>query len=459
MTGLRWLMIVSWLCGSLVGRADVHAVVDVTVITMSTPAVMTDATVLVRDDVIVAVGENVAVPRDATVIDGTSRFLMPGLADMHVHVALEDHFWLYLANGVTTIRNMWGTPAHHTWQAEIEAGERIAPTIYTVGPLMDGPGSYWPAATIIERVEDVDEAVAAVAEGGFPALKVYNELSVDVYQALVRAAHSARLRVEGHVPNAVGLERVIRAGQLTNEHLSGYERATLAPGAMPRYDAMDWRSRLRERARLARAINDGSLDLDAVHDPAKIEGIARRSAAAGFWNIPTLVLHTGRDDPRTRPSMRYLDPFTTSGWKDDPTIAGDRKATEAVWHRYRLNVVAALEQARAPWLVGTDAPNPFVVPGFAIHQELDHLREAGISRQRILRAATLDAAVFLGVDDVGRIGVGQRADFILLDDNPLTGFETLSRPLGVMVRGRWLSRARLDQALQEIEGRYAAFRP
>ena len=439
-------------------RRPCYAFVGVTAITMESPAVIENATVVGDGDRIVGVSPSSEVELAERVLRiDTGGYLMPGLADMHVHVNLEEHLWLYLANGITTIRNMWGLPLHREWQARIDSGDLVAPTIYTVGPLMDGPGSYWPMANVLDDVEVVPDAVGAVAAAGFPALKVYNELSVDVYEALVRHGHAQGLRIEGHVPNAVGISRVIDAGQYANEHLSGFERATINRDLMPRYGEMDWRSRQRELGRLARGVNDGTLDLDDVHDPEILASLARRMATAGLWNIPTLVLFTGRDDPRTRAAMRFLDPFTKSSWRDDPNVAADRRAIESVWHRYRLSIVRALEAAGAPWLVGTDAPNPFVVPGFAIHQELDNLFEAGLSRERILRAATRDAAQFIGVDDVGTIAVGQRADLVLLADDPLEDFETLSRPTGVMVRGGWLPRVLIDKKLAEIESRWAAF--
>ncbi len=437
-------------------RRPCYAFVGVTAITMASPAVIENATVVVDGDRIVAVGSagEVELAERVLRID-TGGYLMPGLADMHVHVNSEEHLWLYLANGITTVRNMWGLPLHRDWQARIDSDELAAPTIYTVGPLMDGPGSFWRMATVLDDVEKVPDAVDAVAAAGFPALKVYNELSVDVYEALVRHGTMRGLRIEGHVPNAVGISRVIDAGQYANEHLSGFERATISRELMPRYDEMDWRSRQRELGRLARAINDGTLSLDEVHDPEILASLARRMATAGFWNVPTLVLSTGRDDPRTRDAMRFLDPFTKGSWQDDPNVAADRRAIEAVWHRYRLSIVRALEAAGAPWLVGTDAPNPFVVPGFAIHQELDNLLEAGLSRERILRAATRDAAEFIGVDDVGTIAVGQRADLVLLAGDPLEDFEALARPVGVMVRGGWLPRFLIDKKLAEIESRWA----
>lgn len=443
-------------------RRPCIAFVDVTAITMSTPAVIENVTVVVDGDRIVGVGpasEIELAERGVRRIDAGA-YLMPGMADMHVHVTVEEHLWLYLANGVTTIRNMWGLPLHREWQARIGAGDLLAPSLYTVGPLIDGRGSFWRTAKVIDDVAKVPDAVAAVAAAGFPALKVYNELSPDVYEALVRHGHARGLRIEGHVPNAVGISAAIDAGQFTNEHLSGFERATINRDLIPRYDAMDWRSRQRELGRLARAVNDGTRELDEVHDPRIIETLARRMAASGLWNVPTLVLQTGRDDPRTRAAMRYLDPVTTSSWRDDPSVASDRRAIEAVWQRYRLSIVRALEDAGAPWLVGTDAPNAFVVPGFAIHQELDNLLGAGLSRERILRAATRDAARFIGVDDVGTIAVGQRADLVLLGENPLDDFETLSRPRGVMVRGIWMARRTLDEMLAQIESRWgSASRP
>ncbi|MHC4136179.1 MAG: amidohydrolase family protein [Planctomycetota bacterium] len=162
------------------GDDGVTAIVDVNVVPMDSERVLEHHTVLVRKGRVAAVGKEVAVPADAFRIDGRGRYLMPGLADMHVHNWYEKEHLLFLANGVTTIRNMWGTPKQLKWRREIGAGTRLGPTLHTTGPILDGARATWPGSTIVTTVEDARAAVRRIRAEGYPSLKIYNGLRRDV---------------------------------------------------------------------------------------------------------------------------------------------------------------------------------------------------------------------------------------------------------------------------------------
>ncbi len=454
---------------ALAAVESVYAFVGVNVVPMDREVILPDQTVIVRGDRIVAVGaaDTLEVPADAVRIEGAGRYLMPGLADMHVHVWDEDHFWLFLANGITTVRNMWGTSLHQGWQAEIESGARIAPSIYTLGPLMDGPDAYWPGSTIVATPDEARETVAQLRQAGFAGLKVYDQLSAEVYAAIIEAAAQHEMRVEGHVPDAVGLYAAMRAGQLSTEHLTGFPAVTrrLDGPIKSEWDALSFMERRKAMAGVAVRIAAGESSLDDAYDPETIATVAADVAASSLWVVPTLVVFRPEDAASLQaamaePEMAFVDPSTRVSWfqgasRFAASLTPAESLANRIWHEYRLSVVRALHEAGAGLLLGSDTPNPFVVPGFSLHEELGYLIDSGLSPFAALRAGTSEAARFLDQsDEWGSVASGQRADLLLLADDPLADVTAVSRPLGVMARGHWMPAAFLQERLDGLARRY-----
>jgi len=390
---------------------DVIAFVDVNVVPMDTERVLTQHTVLVRKGRIAAVGKEVAIPDDALRIEGRGRYLMPGLADMHVHNWYEKEHLLFLANGVTTIRNMWGTPMQLRWRREIEAGTRLGPTLHTTGPILDGARATWPGSVIVTTVEAARAAVRRIKAEGYPALKVYNALREDVYGALVAEAREKGLRVAGHVPRAVGIEGVLAAGQDCIEHLEGY------------------------------------VHVEAGED----RRLARTTASRGVWNCATLVVywsHLRWDELPGRPEMKYVPRPLRATWKTMTKQRPDDKHLERLrrLRRRSREMTKALHEAGAKLLLGTDCATPYIVAGWSAHRELQLLVEAGLTPYEALRTGTVNAAAYLG-GDFGTVAVGMRADLVLVEANPLDDVKNAARRTGVMVRGRWLPAADLQARL------------
>jgi imidazolonepropionase-like amidohydrolase len=446
------------------------AFVGVNLVPMDREVVLEEQTVIVSGDRIAEVGpaSEIRVPRCAEKIDGKGMYLMPGLADMHVHIWNEDHMQLYLANGVTTIKNMWGAPLHIEWQKEIESGERVGPAIYTTGPLMDGPGAFWPGSTILESPEQVPDEIRRQKEAGYGAVKVYNNLSNEVYQAIVREAKALGMRVEGHVPDAVGLRAVLEAGQNSNEHLGGYMEASLAEGSPidPAWSTLPLPEYLDRIANVATSIEAGEIALSDVYDAAKLEEMAVATREAGMWNAPTLSVFKNMpsDDVLKllqAPEMRYLDPSTRQSWDPRHNIYSNKLTDEQlranlVWQESRFDRVRALHRAGARLLLGTDTPNPLVIPGFSVHEELGHLVACGLTPYEAISAGTIDAAEYVGAsDEWGSLVAGLRADLILLRANPLEDVANAARPAGVMVRGNWLPAEKLQKHLEALAAAYA----
>ena len=432
------------------------AITDVTVVPMTGPQTATSAgdaplehhTVVVHGDRIIAIvpSASVVVPAGVTTIDGTGKWLMPGLTDMHVHTWSESDLTLFLAAGVTTIRNMFGSPQHLAWRTEIAKGTRLGPTIVTAGPIIDGDPPVWPGSAVLANPADADKIVTEQKAAGYDFLKAYSRLSREAYEALVAAAKQHGMVVAGHVPNAVGLAGVLAAHQKSVEHLDGWLLALVPDGvALP-----EGNMQAKLRAVLPKL------------DAGKLPGLIAQTIAAGTWNCPTLIVldrMSGLDDPKAVAARtKWLDKvpaMLVTQW--DPaqdfrlkSLTREDFATMRDGNVWRARILAALAAANAPILVGTDTGNPFVVPGAALHDELELMVAAGVPRARVLRAATADAARYLETPhEFGVIEAGARADLLLVSVDPL--LEPLPMvPDGVMVRGRWLPRAELDAKLAGI---------
>lgn len=409
------------------------AFVDVNVVPMDRDGVVPNQTVVVREGRITEVGPaaQVRVPAGATTVDGRGKYLMPGLAEMHGHLPnpnagpelTETVLFLYVANGVTTVRGMLGYPANLGLRDRIARGEVLGPRLWVAGPALSGNAATTPE--VGRRM--VEEQKAA----GYDHLKIQEGLSREAYDTIVATAKRLGVRFAGHVPNAVGVYHVLASGQASIDHLDNYVETVGGP------DSADDR-------RIGQAV------------------AATRSA--GTWTVPTLALwevFLGTDDPATlstREELRYVPPEWRANWarqvaqlrQNNPDV-DDRVATLAL----RRRLLKALQDAGCPIVLGTDSPQLFSVPGFSIHRELASMAAAGLTPYQILTAGTRNVARYFGAErEFGTVAAGQRADLLLLDANPLADVGNVARRAGVMVRGRWLPESEIQARLARIAARY-----
>jgi imidazolonepropionase-like amidohydrolase len=421
--------------------AGLVAFVDARVVPMDSDRVLEHQTVVVQQGVIVAMGAAgaVTVPDGALVVDGRGRFLMPGLADMHVHVEEVDELLLFVANGVTTVRNMWGNrggkrllgfPDHLELRDRIRRGELLGPTIYTAGPILEGRPAGNPFMTVVTSPAQAEREVARQAELGYDFIKVYDNLEPEVYRAVAETARRHGLAVAGHVPSRVGLDAALAGGLHTIEHLSGYVDADAA---------------------------------EPLIEPRALPDIARQTADAAAWNTPTFVIWQKRvptEADVTRPEMRYVSPRMQRIWRTftaqmvaSISYEGDDYAARML--ALMTGVVSHLHEAGAGLLLGTDTDNAYVIPGYSIHEELAYLVAAGLSPFEALRAGTAAAAEALGEEGVfGTVSVGARGDLVLLEADPLVDVANVQRRVGVMVRGRWIAEEDLQHMLAGLAQSY-----
>ena len=389
---------------------------------MSRQEVRSNQTVVVRGGRITQVGpvEEVTVPEDALRVEAHDKFLMPGLMDMHVHISSEPELSLYIAYGVTTVRDLFGSHEQLAMRVKVAVGDLLGPRMYVAG---------------------------AHLEAGFDYLKVLSGLSDAAYRGLVAEAKSHGLPVAGHVPPAVGLAGVLNARQDSIEHLDGFWYEVLTE-KLP-FDSWEgltlpglWYER---PAEIAELLAQGVVAEAELVDQDHLSRLVIATKNAGTWVVPTLIAGErgylpleAKRELQALPIMRWVDPQYVDQWMRAAEFlsqwTGEAEYRLDFLRNVHARIVDALDEGGVPILVGTDAPNPFVVPGFAVHEELQRLVEAGLTPFDALSAATRRAAEFLGVlDVVGTVEPGKQADLLLLEANPLEDISSTQKIAGVMV--------------------------
>jgi len=424
---------------------------NVDVIPMDRERVIERQSVIVKDGRIVQIGaaRSVKIPADALRVNGAGKYLMPGMAEMHGHLpaagstpeAAESWFFLYVANGVTTVRGMLGNPLNLEQKASIAAGRLLGPTLYVAGPGLTGQS----AKTVAMGQQLVRDQKAA----GYDLLKILDSgLSREVYDAIVKTANEVKIPFAGHVPQAVGVEHAIKSRQSSIEHMDLYLLGSEADDSPVRNADPETRAK----------------QLPFHIDERKMAKLAQATRQAGVWNVPTMACwedfysrETGDVIRQKRPELQYLSRTLVDQWvrqknsRLDPPgrgfmgfVPGSESGDRVI--ELRRKMLKALHDAGAKIAFGTDSPQVFSVPGFSIHREMPIMVAVGFTPFEVLQSGTRAPAEYFGaLAEFGTVAVGKRADLILLEANPLQNVGNFSRRAGVMVRGQWIT----EQAIQE----------
>ena len=451
---------------SAASAAQTTAFVGVNVIPMDRERVIANQTVIVRGGVIAEIGDTdkVKIPKDATIVDGKGKYLIPGLVDMHTHLLSDgdeypdsiapDELRVMVANGVTTVRFMIGTPELLKLRSQSATGEIVAPTIYVASPHLTGreQGNNF----VVKTPEEARDAVRKSKAAGYDFIKVTTFVPSLVYEAAIDEAAKLGIRVVGHADSRfVGVERAWKARQQI-EHLDGYMELLLKPDAPMNGSVSD--------LYIYNPANWASLD---HMDESKIPEIARKTVESNPFVNPTqhfMKNSFGRlrteEEIRAQPDFKFYPPKVQQQWLDFykrnrmlNTVPLDKRAR---WVELREKLIKAIHDAGGKIMAGSDTPEFLWLYGFGMHHELKALKDAGLSNYAVLAAGTRNAHEFFGtLDKVGTIQKGKRADLILLNANPLDDITNTQKCSGVMLKGKWYTQPELMRWLDEIAPKIA----
>jgi imidazolonepropionase-like amidohydrolase len=426
-------------CGSLFNNSSTLAqqrikdvaFVNVNVVPMDSERVLTQQTVLVRGDSIVQIGPTgkVKIPDGALRIEGRGKYLMPGLAEMHGHIPppqvpkefIEAVLFMYVANGVTTVRGMLGAPGQLELRDKASRGELLSPTLYLAGPSFNGNS--------VSSPEQAAEMVREQKRAGWDLLKVHPGLTREEYDAIAKTAREVGIPFAGHVPADVGLLHALEMRQETIDHVDGYVEY------------------LGRKAKLLMKENSPN--------------VVRLTNKSGVWIVPTMALWEtllGVNDLSkllSYPELKYMPSQQVESWEKahrarQTSLEFDRKKAEQVALN-RKRILKALHDGGVRVIFGTDAPQQFSVPGFSAHREMALMLATGLSPYEILLTATRNAGEYHKNKALfGTVAVGRRADLILVNGNPLKDISNVAKRSGVMLRGRWLSEDEIQKRLEKI---------
>jgi len=462
-----WIMLLIALFFGSCSKDEITAFRNVNLVPMTDERIFKNQTVLVKEKRIIEIGSSneVVIPENSKLIDGSGAYLMPGLSDMHMHTRDDwlssawpvSPFDLYLANGVTTIRCFGpiGESPNYIliWRDAINKGKITGPTVITCGSILYGP------------VEDPQRFVRDQKDGGFDFLKIYSFVSKDEFHKAMRTAKQLGIYTAGHIPFSVGLDGVLSEGMNEIAHIEELDFEFLDFDRTQKLGRVEWFRYILHTATQQHKMLLGTDigDLEERHG----KNISATVDKLRIANVPvctTLTVGEGivkklhkTDAFLARPENKYLrkgylDAFRKGKEKHQLIFKGYE---DFALFKYNLEVLLLkeLKKAGVRLLLSTDAGTGGmgIVPGFSIHDELRILLENGFSPYEAIAAGTVNASKVVqkitGADDFGTIEVGKRADLLLIEANPLDNVDNIKKLRGVMAAGRWYSKATLQKRI------------
>ncbi len=380
-------------------------------------------------------------------IDGSGKYLMPGLAEMHAHIPapsagekrIEEVLFLYLSNGITTIRGMLGDPAHLVLREKAFSGDILSPRIFTSSPSLNGNS--------VRTVEEASIKVSDYKNAGYDFLKIHPGIKRDVFDQLVRTSNAVGITFAGHVPVDVGIRHALESKFASIDHVDGFLEGLVPESAdvQPNQNGFF------------------GYNFTDLADASKIDELVAMSKENKVWIVPTQSLFTKWFAPTTAdemlalPEMKYMQASTLQTWRQRKEQATGEGTTfdKAQWERFdalRKQLIKKLSDNGHGMLLGSDAPQLFNVPGFSIHKEMQDMADAGMTNLEIIQSGTINPAKYFGLENTfGEIKEGLDADLFLIDGNPLENLNALQKPFGVMRQGKWMPKVEIDKRLEEIQ--------
>ncbi len=368
----------------------------------------------------------------------------------------EYYFPLFIANGVTSVRDMWtkpeAMPQVRLWRKQVNDKPGTVPRLAAVGTLVDGDPVSWPNADSVSSAEEARQFVRRIKASGIDFVKVYNNLSREAYFAIADEAKKQNIPFAGHVPFAIVVSEIADAGQRSVEHLTGSTKdcGTFVP--LMQKDLGDARAKHSTEVPLIEAALD-------TCDPEKAFAMYKGFARRGIRQVPTfpIMLRTSRtiDKVLGDDRSKYIPDAEAASWEAFAVRLRDRKPEQVergkAYLERALRVISDMHRAGISFMAGTDVGNEFIYAGFSLHDDLETFVAAGFTPLEALQTATVNPAFFLGMSrSIGTVEKGKLADLVLLDADPLTDITNTRKIYAVVANGRYLSRTQLDAMLADV---------
>lgn len=459
------------------------AIENITVINPERRAILPNHSVFIENDRIVSVRPTADKSYSGeSSVDGTGKYLIPGLMDMHVHTAIapitDDSFKLMLANGVTGVRDMsadcWEPRGEiflciddmRTHAAAIEAGEEIGPRLLRLAsPIVQSdrthqlPKDSDPAYSPLTEEQGRD-IVNYLNERGVDFIKMYDRISPDAYRGIMAEAEKIDLEVSGHIPIFFSTTEVSNMGQRTIEHARDLITDCSEYGAVYRKGNNDTLAGVEGASWPLQT----TLRVESVvtFDPEICAGVFATMISNDTYYVPThgtreLDFRAGEEAYRSDPRLRYIKPFQSGEWTNDLTRTANNASPQDIeefraYYEQGLKITRLAIEAGVGVMIGTDANDTMIFPGFGVHDEMERFQTAGVAPMDILRAATTVPAAYLDQsDDLGGINEGKLADLIILSKDPMVDIGNTTSIQTVLFGGQVYDRAALDNILSDVE--------
>jgi imidazolonepropionase-like amidohydrolase len=425
---------------------------DVSVIPMDKEHVLEGRTVVVKGGKIIFIGEfaKAKYGKDALIVNGKGKYLIPGLAEMHAHVPqseeldpMKEVLMLFAAHGITSIRGMQGHPQQLELRKKLQQGEVIGPHFYPAGPGFSGQSVNSPA--------EAAEMVRQQKQDGYDFLKIFPGLTLEEFDAMARTAKEVKIPFVGHVPADVGAWRAIDAGYSSIDHLDGF-----IEGMVPGIEKMDGQQ-------------TGLFGMFVAEkaDTSQIPKLMNALKSKNIWVVPTQALAERWFSPASveqflqAPEMIYMTPEQRTNWANSKKSIQSNPQYDAAkiddYIKLRRRLIAHCQQNGVGLLLGVDAPQVFNVPGYSTHHELEYLVNSGLSPFEALQTGTVNVARYLTQyklnepEQNGTVSIGAASDLLLLNGNPLADIKQTRNIEGVFLGNLWLNKEYIQKELKKLE--------
>jgi len=404
---------------------NTYLITNVNILPMNQDTILVNKMVYIKDGLIQNISNNIKI-KDVKIIDAKNKYLMPGLIDMHVHLWDRYELGLYLSNGVTSVRNLWGMPMHLRIKEDIKNNKIISPIFFTTGPKLTGPEFIGNDNLNLMSPAEAKEKVISYKKRGYDFIKTYYGLTENIFDAVLKQAIISDMDVISHPSQKVAYSYHFNSQIKSIEHVEDIIQQPLNY----RLDTL----------KLTTVINDFEKSKQTAFSPTLTVYNNIYQMLIDDYILEDVQLQFMNPLIRKVETKAQFERWYTSKLRDSSIVNTIKEQ-----HDFHIKIIKKLHKVGVTFICGTDAGISITIPGFSIHQELTFYKEAGLSNYEVLKTATVNASKTHAImNNMGTVEVGKIANLILIDQNPLLDLSALKKPRSVFVNGRKLSRETLD---------------